>query len=93
MLRISQPHIECLQPDVNTGRAVIVYPTTPYFCQLLETFLITVRFGLPGDGHEFTFERFPNTFFSTTSRYWLFPHICKLEQMNAPIKKSAHNKK
>src|SRR5690606_16245102 len=53
---------------MDTGEAVIVYPSPPDLGQHLQTFLKTVRSGFLGDLLELTFERFPAVLFHYQSR-------------------------
>ena len=46
---VSEPFIHSFQLCVDTGKAVIVYPSPPNFRQLLQPFFETVRSGFLGD--------------------------------------------
>src|SRR5690606_36860653 len=60
---VSEPFINGVQLGVDTGEAVVIYPSPPDLSQLFQPFLKAKRFGLLGDLLELTFERFPAVLF------------------------------
>ena len=83
---VSKPFINGFQLDVDTGKAVIIYPSPPDLSQLFQPFLEAVRFGFLGDLLELTFERLPTVLFHHQLVFSFVPFlICRNKCMSQQL--------